>query len=214
MRRLTTAIASGLLAIGIAPALALPQWIDIGESQSNDSFKLDYNSFKRSGNRVGFTSTITSNGKATAYFIWVDCKEWQWLLADADGSWDRIAANSMIEHAAKFACTNSAPTSQAPSTAMKPSTPSRVPKGVRGKCSFYPKAGDNVIRDSCLIDNRGATTTLYWSDGVYSEITLSGSRADISGGARSDFVGRVVSRKPTGAAVEYDRGTIFWCWNC
>jgi hypothetical protein len=210
----------GALWLGIliwAPAVhSIPQWIDLGESVDGAGLKVDFNSLRRDGQRVGFTSSVDQGNKAFALQTWVDCDSWQYQLTESGEGWKRIAANTMVESAAIYVCTKSKSGAVVNSGANN-LTPSAVPmpKGISGKCTFLPSSGSNlVIDDSCKIDRQGNTTTLFWSDKVFTQMTIVGKQVYITSAGGSPYTGRVVAKSSIGGAIEYENGTIKWCWAC
>lgn len=200
-----------------APAVhSIPQWVDLGESVDGTRLKVNFNSLRRDGQRVGFTSTVDKGNKAFAIQTWVDCDSWQYQITESGEGWKRIAANTMVESAAIYVCTKSK-AGTVSSSGTNNLTPSAVPmpKGISGKCTFLPSSGSNmVIDDSCKIDRQGNTTTLFWSDKVFTQMTIVGNQVNITSAGGSPYKGRVVAKSSIGGAIEYENGTIKWCWAC
>lgn len=206
-----------LATLAWAPAVhSIPQWIDLGESVDGARLKVNFNSLRRDGQRIGFTSTVDNGNKAFAIQTWVDCDSWQYQITESGEGWKRIAANTMVENAAIYVCTKSKAGTVASSGANN-LTPSAVPmpKGIIGKCTFLPSSGSNmVIDDSCKIDRQGNTTTLFWSDKIFTQMTIVGNQVKITSASGSPYTGRVVAKSSIGGAIEYKNGTIKWCWAC
>lgn len=206
-----------LATLAWAPAVhSIPQWIDLGENVDGARIKVNFNSLRRDGQRVGFTLTVDKGDKPVAVGTWVDCDSWQYQFPENGEGWRRIAASTMIESAAIYVCTKSKTATVARSGANN-LTPSVVPipKGISGKCTFLPSSGSNmVINDSCKIDRQSNTTTLFWSDKVFTQMTIVGNQVSITSAGGSPYTGRVVAKSSIGGAIEYKNGTIKWCWAC
>jgi hypothetical protein len=206
-------VATSLLSL--TPANAIPQWITVGESTTSGPIKIDFNSIKRDGQRVGFTSSLMIDGRGIALMTWVDCDSWQYQFEESTKGWERIAADTIIESAATYACSKSKPSIVSKSGTEKQLETLPKPQGIPGKCTFLSSTGNNsVINDSCKINRQGSTTTLFWSDKVYTEMKITGNQVSISSAGGSPYLGRVVSKSSIGGAIEYENGTIKWCWAC
>jgi len=196
--------------------MSLPQWIVIGETKDGVIHKVNFNSLKRDGNKVGFTSSMSDGKTTSASFLWVDCSSWQYVLANLQDTWSPIPADSVMDSTATFVCKNSTPNrAGVASNQAKVARGTPTPKGIRGKCTFYSNSGGRSIRnDSCIIDRKGSTTTLYWSDNVFTRIKTNGSQVEVFNPDGSPFAGRTIAKSSIGITIEYEKGTIGWCWNC
>jgi hypothetical protein len=201
--------------MGPPPANSIPQWIDFGGSTPERTAKIDFNSIKRDGERVGFTLSVMEDGKGYAAMTWVACDSWQFLNVGDEAGWTRIPADTNMNTVAMFVCTKSKARSMAIGATKNLALTAPVPKGISGKCTFLPSSGSNVvINDSCKIDRQGNTTTLFWSDKVFTQMTIVGSQVNITSAGGSPYTGRVVAKSSIGGAIEYENGTIKWCWAC
>ena len=205
-----------LVTLAWAPAVhSIPQWIDLGESVDGTRLKINFNSLRRDGQRVGFTSTVDKGDKAFAIQTWVDCDSWQYQITESGEGWKRIAANTMVESVAIYVCTKSKAGTVASSGANN-LTPLAVPmpKGISGKCTFLPSSGSNmVINDSCKIDLQGNSMTLFWSDKVFTQMRFTASQVSITSAGGLPYTGRVVAKDSTGGAIEYEKGSIYWLFS-
>jgi len=202
--------------LSMLPVLALPQWIDIGRSKSGSTMKVNFNSLKRDGSRVGFMGSISNGNDGYAAFTWVDCSTWKYVLAESDGPWLPIAADTLMDEAAAFVCKNSSQ-SRTRASGNQPKSASITPtaKGLRGKCTFLSSTGGKSLTDDpCRIDQQGSTTTLYWSDNVFTRIVSRGIQVEIYNPDGQPFIGRTVARSSIGKIIEYEKGTIGWCTSC
>jgi hypothetical protein len=196
-------------------ANAIPQWIDFGGSTPEMAVKIDFNSIKRDGERVGFTFSVMEDGKGYAVMTWVACDSWQFQNVGDETGWTRIAADTNMNAIAVFVCTKSKDSSIASINRKNPALTAPVPKGVSWKCTFLPSSGSGrVINDTCKIDPQGNSMTLFWSDKVFTQMRFSGSKVSITSAGGSPYTGRVVAKSSIGGAIEYENGTIKWCWGC
>ena len=202
--------------LSILPVLALPQWIDIGRSKSGSTLKVNFNSLKRDGSRVGFMGSFSDGKDGFAIFTWVDCSTWKFVFAESEDTWRPIAADTLIDEAATFVCKNSSQ-NRARASSRQPKLANIIPAptGLRGKCTFLSSTGGKSLTDDpCRIDQQGSTTTLYWSDNVFTKIVSRGSQVEIFNPDGQPFIGRTVARSSTGRTIEYEKGTIGWCLTC
>jgi hypothetical protein len=45
-------------------------------------------------------------------------------------------------------------------------------------------------------------------------MTIVGNQVNITSAGGSPYTGRVVAKSSIGGAIEYENGTIKWCWAC
>ena len=193
------------------PANAIPQWIEVGESTPEMTVKIDFNSIKRDGERVGFTSSVMENGKGYAVMTWVACDSWQFQIIGDGAGWTRIPADTYMNTVAMFVCARSKIRSVASGVTRNPVLTAPMPKGISGKCTFLPSSGSNmVINDSCKIDLQGNSMTLFWSEKVFTQMRFAGSQVSITSAGGLPYTGRVISIGSTGGAIEYEKGSIWW----
>lgn len=193
------------------PANAIPQWIEVGESTPEMTVKIDFNSIKRDGERVGFTSSVMENGKGYAVMTWVACDSWQFQTIGDEAGWIRIPADTNMNTVAMFVCTKTKARSVASGVTRNPVLTAPLPKGISGKCTFLPSSSGNIGKTgSCKIDRQGNTTTLFWSDKVFTQMRFSGSQVSITSAGGLPYTGRVISIGSTGGAIEYEKGSIWW----
>ena len=202
--------------LSILPAISMPQWVDIGKSKSGSNVRVNYNSLRRDGNRVGFTLSIVGGESGYAAFTWVDCSSWQFLIPEGNDPWRPIAADTVMDFAATFACKNSTPNrARTANNQAKVGRGIPAPKGRLGKCTFLPySGGKRITDDSCRIDRQGSVTTLYWSDNVFTRIEMDGDRVEVFNPDGAPFAGSTVARSSIGGIIKYEKGTIGWCWTC
>lgn len=192
-------------------ANAIPQWIEVGGRTPETTAKIDFNSIKRDGERVGFTLSMLRDGKGSALMIWVACDSWQYQMTGDPVGWRIIPADTLVNSVGMYVCTKTKARSVASGVTRNPMLAAPVPKGISGKCTFLPSSDSNrVIDDSCKIDLQGNSMTLFWSDKVFTQMRFTGSQVSITSAGGLPYTGRVVAKDSTGGAIEYEKGSIYW----
>lgn len=194
------------------PSQAIPQWIELGNSDNEIDYSLDFNSLKRDGQRVGFVMSRNAkpDSAGSALFMWVDCKRWAWTL-EGGSEWALIPNQTVAEAAALFACSKSKPTPGATKAQTGGDDLTRI--GMNGICSFLSTKGSDVIDKPCLVKATSSGTTLRWSDGVVTEMSFEGDRVIVEDPGSSNLQGVILSRNPKRMAIQYPNGIIRWCWS-
>lgn len=194
------------------PGYGIPQWIEIGSGEDEAEYLLDFNSLKRDGQRVGFSVSRIPKGESTslAFFMWVDCQRWAYA-PEGGSEWKLIAARTLGDAAAWFACSKSKPTSSVSVASTSGNDLSRA--GTDGICTFLSKEGSDVVGDPCRINATSNGTMLRWSDGVFTKMRFEGDKVLVESPGSGDLQGVFLSRTPKRMAIQYQGGIIRWCWS-
>jgi len=151
--------------------------------------------------------SISDGKNGYAAFTWVDCSTWNYVLAESEGPWLPIAADTLVDEASNFVCKNITQyLTTATNRHSRAASAIPTPKRLRGKCTFLSSTGGkSLVDDPCRIDQQGSTTTLYWSDNVFTRIVLIGSQVEIFNPGGQPFIGCTVVESSIHKIIEYEK---------
>jgi hypothetical protein len=108
MKTLLTAAAAVATIATATPAFCAPQWVQIGEANTEiNGIYANYNSARGTGRVRSVDVTVDSKVDGiVAVTVHVDCPSWRWAMSATSGTgkWDPIGRNSAAEGAAQLIC--------------------------------------------------------------------------------------------------------------